>query len=217
MVNNKNELVGLWKKIFNQVYETSSYAELFACSYLCRSHNHLNKEIAERNLEILKKHNGFFVPFEHGMAYAVVLSLTKLLEGEKQLSLHYLVCEAEKFKINKNREFNELKKKHQDTIDKLKIARDNFFAHRHKNFEKIDIPSRDTLFNLLNDTASFLNSIGSELEDSHSYLWNEENEGFAEETRRDFQLVLDNLYRGESARIKEIELKYSAKLHTLTK
>ena len=78
MESNKKNLLELWQKIFNQLHATSSYAELFACIYLCRSRSYLNEETAKRNLKILNKHKGFIVPFEQGIAYAVVLSLTSL-------------------------------------------------------------------------------------------------------------------------------------------
>lgn len=215
MANNKEELLSLWQKIFNQVYEISAYAQLFACSYLCISSNHLDKETAERNLKILNTYKNFFSTFEHGISYAVVLSITKLFEDKKELSLLYLVSEAAKFKINHSKDaYATLKETHLETLKALKIARNNFFAHRNKEFNKFDLPSRDKIFALLKDIACFLNAIGrefknSELKNTHVYAF---EEGFAEGITRDFQLVLDNLYRGERARITEIEVKYSEKL-----
>ena len=162
----------------------------------------------------MNTYKNFFGTLEGGIAYATVLSITKLFEEKKKLSLLYLVHEAAKFKINHGDAYTKLENTHQETLKALKAARDNFFAHRNKEFNKIDLPSRDKIFALLKDIADFLNAIGREfkstgLKNTHVYAF---KEGLAEGIKRDFQLVLDNLYRGEHARITEIEVEYSEKL-----
>ena len=219
MPNNKEELLSLWNRICSQVYKTSSYAELFACSYLCRSSNHLDKETVERNLEIIDRHKFFFQPLEDGISYAVVLSITKLFEKDEKkkerLSLFNLISEAKKFHITCGDPEKDLSEENKETLKKLRIARNNFFAHGNKQFDKVVIPSRNQIFDFLKDITVFLNSIGMQfkydglLENSHQYAW---KDGFAENIKKDFQLVLDNLYRGERARITEIEIEYSEKL-----
>ncbi|MBI4359890.1 MAG: hypothetical protein HY564_02250 [Candidatus Jacksonbacteria bacterium] len=214
MPNNKEELLNLWKEIFSQVYEASYYTQLFACSYLCRSSAHLDTETVKKNLEIIDKHKNFFSQLEYGISYAVVLSIVKLFEPKNRLSLLYLSSEAKKFKITCDDLKNGLAEEDCETLKKLETARHNFFAHRNKEFSEVILPSRDKIFCLLKAIASFLNSIGMNfknagLESTHQYLW---KEGFAEAVTKDFQLVLDNLYRGERARITEIEVEYSEKL-----
>lgn len=190
MVNHKEELLNLWKKIFHQVYNASAYAQLFACSYLCINSSHLDKETAERNVKIYNSHKHFFRWFEHVTSYAAVLSITKLFEDKKKLSLCYLVSEAAKFKINHSDAYATLKNTHKETLKALMMARHNYFAHINKGFDKIDLPSRDKIFALLNDIASFLNALGmefrkAELEGTHNYVW---EEGFARRCQESFSI-----------------------------
>lgn len=212
MHSSQDALLNLWKKIFNQLYEASAYAELLSCSYLSRSKLHLDSKTAERNVELQKRHVYFFDALEYGIAYAAVLSITKLFEPKERLSILNVINEAKKFKIDMATEFENLKKTHKKTLKQLKTARDEFFAHRRKDMEKINIPSRNDAFLLLNAIAELLKKIGSQIPPGHGYTWDEENEGFARDTRVSFQLMIDNLYRGEQARLAEIEIEYSKKL-----
>lgn len=212
MHSSQEDLLNLWRKIFNQLHEASAYAELLSCSYLSRSKTHLNLEVAERNVELQKRHLYFFNIMEHGIAYATVLSITKLFESKERLSILNVINEAEKFKIDVTGDFESLKKAHDNTLKQLKAARDEFFAHRRRDLEKVNIPSRDDIFALLHAVAELLKKIGAKIPPGNGHTWDEENEGFARDTRASFQLMIENLYRGEQARLADIKIKYSPKL-----
>ena len=67
------------------------------------------------------------------------------------------------------------------------------------------------MYELINDIADLLNSIGKNLpEGGESYLW---ESGWKQELQRDFQHVLDNLHRGEMARLADISVTYNRKLY----
>ena len=212
MHSSQDALLNLWKKIFNQLHEASAYAELLSCSYLSRSKTHLDLKTAERNIELQKRHIYFFRIMESGIAYATVLSITKLFESKERLSILNVINEAKKFKIDVTADFESLGKNHGKTLKQLKTARDEFFAHRRKDLEKTNVPSRDDIFALLHAIAELLKKIGSSMSPGHGHTWDYENEGFARDTRMSFQLMIENLYRGEQARLAEIEIEYSKKL-----
>lgn len=195
------KLKKIWRDLFCQIYESTSYAEMFAYSRLCISTPYLFKSIAERNLKTWNIYVNFFVPLQNGMRDALILSITRLFESKKQYSLDYLVSEAKNLKINKVEELTNLRNKHNAVLEKTKKARDNFTAHRAKSFEEmmLGLPPADEMLNLLNDTATFLNSFSEVF--NESYQW---NDGFTERVRNDFESVLENLFIGQNVRLNGI-------------
>jgi hypothetical protein len=70
------------------------------------------------------------------------------------------------------------------------------------------------MYELINDVAQLLNSMGKDLQEGGvSYWWKPEESGWKKEIQRDFQHVLDNLHRGEAARLAEIPIMYGRKLY----
>jgi len=215
--NNKEELKKLWDDFFSHLYETSMYCELLFCCALSKSTVYMGEKDANHNLEIIKKYNYFFQSLENGICYATVLSITQLFEDGKdkqKRTLSYLIDEAKKYKIDRDKEFDELKEKHKDSLQQLKDARDTYFAHREKNYKLPTIPSSDKMYELINHVARFLNSMGKDLQEGGvSYWWKPEESGWKKEIQADFQHLLDNLYRGESARLAEVPITYGRKLY----
>lgn len=214
---NKNELKVLWDSLFNHLYETSAYCELLFCCALSKSTDYMGERDASRNIEIMNKYNYFFRSLEAGICYATVLSVTQLFEDGKdkrKRTLSYLLDEAKKYKIDREKEYEELKEINKEALQLLKDARDTYFAHRAKDFVLPTIPSSDRMYELINDIAKLLNSMGGDLEDGGvSYLWKDGEAGFKKEIQRDFQCLLDNLHRGESARLADIPIMFGRKLY----
>ncbi|MBU2103825.1 hypothetical protein KJ848_00635 [Patescibacteria group bacterium] len=213
----KEELKKLWDGFFNHLYETSTYSELLFCCALSKSKVYLSEQDAEHNVEIMGKYNYFFRSLESGICYATVLSITQLFEDGKnkqKRTLSFLLDEAKKYKINRDEEFETLKEKHKESLEMLKSARDTYFAHREKDYVLPTIPSSDNMYELINDIARLLNSMGRDLVDGGvSYWWKDEEAGFKKEVQTDFQHVLDNLYRGEAARLADISVMHRRKLY----
>ena len=213
----KEKLRKLWGDFFHHLYEASTYCEMLFCCALAKSKNHVGDQTANHNVEIFKKYNYFFKSLEHGICYATTLSVTQLFEdgkSKKNRTLAYLMDEAKKLKIDRDKEFAELKEKHKESLTQLKEARDACFAHRDKEFIEGKIPSRDKMYELINDIAKLLNSIGKDFDDGgHSYWWKDEEVGWAKTIQDEFQQVLDNLHRGEAARLADIQVKYKGKLY----
>ena len=213
----QEDLRKLWKEFFHHLYETSTYSELLFSCALSKSKNYVGEQTAQHNVEILKKYNYFFQSLEHGICYATVLSITQLFEdgtNKKKRTLAYFLDEAKKLKIDRDKQFEELKQKHAEPLEQLKTARDTYFAHREKGITKSTIPSSEKISELLNDIAELLNSVGSDFDNGgETYLWKKEEAGWSKNIQADFQHVLDNLYRGEAARLADIKVKYERKLY----
>lgn len=216
-INNRKELKALWDSYFGRLYETSTYCELLFCCALSKSSVYMGTQDANHNVEIMKKYNYFFRTMESGACFAAVLSITQLFEDGKsknKQTLSYLLDEAKTYKIDREKEYDELKQKHETSLELLKDARDTYFAHRAKDFVLPTIPSSDKMYELINDVAKLLNSMGKDLmEGGVSYLWKDEEAGWRKEIQRDFQHVLDNLFRGEAVRLADIPIKYGRKLY----
>lgn len=215
--NNKGELKKLWDGFFNRLHEATAYCELLFCCALSKSTTYLDQETANYNLEVFTKYVYFFRALESGICYALVLSMTQLFEDgrdKQKETLSYLLDEAKKFKIDREKEFEELKEKHKVSLKLLKDARDTYFAHREKDQKPPTIPSANKMYELINDIARFLNSMGKDLiEGGVSYWWKDEDAGFKKQMQADFQHVLDNLQRGEAARLADIPIRYGRKLY----
>lgn len=215
--NNKSELKKLWDGFFSHLYETSTYCELLFCCALSKSTTYMGEKDANHNLEIMKKYNYFFQSLEHGICYATVLSITQLFEDGKnkqKRTLSYLLDEAKKYKIDQEKAYEELKEKHKESLQLLKDTRDTYFAHREKDYKLPTIPSSDKMYELINDIAQLLNSMGKDLQEGGvSYWWKPEESGWKKEIQTDFQHLLDNLYRGEAARLADIPIRYGRKLY----
>ncbi|MFZ2719656.1 MAG: hypothetical protein WAZ27_02175 [Minisyncoccia bacterium] len=215
--NSKEELKKLWDGFFSHLYETSTYCELLWCCALSKSPVYIGENEANHNVEIMKKYNYFFRSLESGICYATVLSITQLFEDGKnkqKRTLSYLLDEAKKYKIDREKEFEELKERHKKSLRLLKDARDTYFAHREKNYALPTIPSNKKMYELINDIAKLLNSVGKDFDGGGvSYWWKDKEAGWKREIQTDFQHVLDNLHRGESARLADIPVKYGRKLY----
>lgn len=215
-ISDKEKLKKLWDDYFNRLFEISTYTELLFCCALSRSSTYLDAHTLNHNLEIRKKYRYLFQSLESGICYATVLSITQLFEDgndKRKRTISYLLDEAKKFKIDREKEYAELKIKHENTLQMLKDARDTHFAHRGKEHKLPTIPSSDKMYELINDVAKLLNSMGKHLMDGGvSYMWKDEEAGWKKEIQRDFQNVLDNLHRGEAARLAEIPVRYTGKM-----
>lgn len=216
-MNNKEELKKLWDSFFSRLYETSTYCELLFCCALSKSTDYLDVQTANYNLEVHTEYVYFFRGLESGICYALVLSIMQLFEDgqdKRKETLSYLLNESKKFKIDRDEEFKELKEKHEVSLKILKDARDTYFAHREKDQKPPTIPSSDKMYELINDIAKLLNSMGGTLiEGGISYSWKDEESGFKKQMQADFQHILDNLHRGEAARLADIPIKYGRKLY----
>ncbi len=217
-IQTKDDLKKLWVDFFHHLYETSTYCELLYAPLLASSKKHIGEKTAKHNYEIIKKYNYFFNSVERGISYALVLSVTQMFEDgndKRKRTLAYLLDEARKFKINKWHNYESLQVRHKETLENLKSARDQYFAHRQKNLNVKSIPSANKMYALLNDIADLLNYIGQEFENGgETYLWHKNEAGWSKKVQGDFQRILDNLHRGEATRKAEIEVKYSRKLYT---
>lgn len=215
--NNKEELKKLWDSFFARLYEATAYCELLFCCTLSISKVYLDEQTANYNLEVHKQCVYFFRALESSSCYALVLSMTQLFEDGKNKqkeTIPYLLDEAKKFKVDREKEFEEMKEKHKESLKLLKDARDTYFAHREKGQKPPDIPSSDRMYELINDIAKLLNSMGGTLIDGGvSYPWKDEESGFKRQMQADFQHVLDNLHRGEAARLADIQVTYGRKLY----
>ncbi len=211
-ISNEEKFKKLWKDFSVKVYETSLYYSLYYSSHHAKSYKMLGKETANHNVEVIEKYNYFFSSLEESACYAAILSTTMFFDKKRGLEkINYLLDEAAKFKIDRKENFDTLCKNHKDTIKRLEKVRNEHFAHRSIEKRKLVIPSHDKVFDLLNDIMKLLNSIGGEF--GESYRWSECKPGWSEDVKRDFQRVIDNLYRGEAARLAEINVKYNKKIY----
>lgn len=155
----------------------------------------VTEEMAERYAEIQRYHPNFFISAERAfLVDFVMMSLHSFDKRDDSYSLYKVDREAtEKFEQNNI-----------NVIKPLRDARHKIFAHRdiYTSIQEYKIPSVIDLDNFFKNLIEFYNKLTSIVDDSSTRFSN------AEEIKHDIELLFMNLYRGESMRKKEIDIKW---------
>ncbi len=153
----------------------------------------VSEEMANRYVEIQNYHNNFFGITELAfLIQFVLLSLHGFDKDDRSFSL-YKVDEQETKKFIVDNKV---------VLDMLFSLRNKIFAHRDAGSNQYQIPSIKNLDSFFKNLIEFYNKLTLKIDDSKTIFLN------AEEIKFDIEHLFMNLYRGELARKKEIEIKW---------
>ena len=179
----------------SNIFEAFSAYNAWKMIYFSRSKNIVSSNMAERYVEIQKYHVNFFVATERAfLVNFIMMSLHPFDKRDDSFSL---------YKISKEK-MEGFVKENNVVLDKLKIVRNKLFAHRDNEASNnsYDIPSIDNLDCFFKKLIDFYNQLTSEIDSSTTEFTN------ATEVKQDIEILFQNLYRGESMRKLEIDIKY---------
>lgn len=155
----------------------------------------VSNEMAERYVEIQKYHSEFFVTTERAfLINFVILSLHSFDPRNDSYSLYQLdKKEAESFVRNNSK-----------VITALRTLRNKLFAHRDIDAitSQYKIPPIIDLDQFFKNLVEFYNKLSNQVDKSSTIFSN------AEEIKKHIELLFMNLYRGEAARKREIDVKW---------
>jgi len=151
-----------WNDLVKQFGDAYCYNEFLIALRSAKAISEVGKDIAEKNENIKSQYHLLFPAIEASLNYSLTLSVCHFFDLPSERRKEEL--RSIPFFLNqlndkmKKKEFGLLKKNNMDTIDKLRYARNNFFAHR--TVDRVTMPCLLQNRKLLDDLNKFINSIG---------------------------------------------------------
>ena len=179
----------------SNIFEALSAYNGWKMLFLSKSKGVVSSEMAERYVEIQKYHPEFFTLTERAfLVDFVLLVLHSFDKRDDSFSL---------YKVNE-KETEDFVKNNKVVIDKLKALRNKIFAHKdiYTNASEYQIPSVIDLDKFFDNLIVFYNKLTSVVDDSSTGFSN------AKEIKQQIEFLFMNLYRGETMRKKEIDIKW---------
>jgi len=179
----------------SNIFEAFSAYNGWKMIFLSKSKGVVSNEMAERYVEIQKYHPQFFSLTERAfLVDFVLLILHSFDKRDDSFSL---------YKVNE-KETEDFVENNKVVISKLKALRNKIFAHRdiYTNANDYQIPSAIDLDKFFDNLIIFYNKLTSKVDDSSTNFSN------AKEIKQQIEFLFMNLYRGETMRKKEIDIKW---------
>lgn len=165
----------------------------------------VNKETAEVYIKLVNSHKGFFMPMLESTLSFYTIGLNSLVSSNDKKSLEKLVNKLQVNGKDYRKNLEALRKAHEKTLKSLTDLRMGYFAHAGNiDLNTVDPISEDAHIKLFDDLKNILNKINSEV--FHNVVWYMDEE--AREAIKDTHDMMDNLLRGESQRLSEIDVDY---------
>lgn len=189
-------------------------------AYLVRRETYLhfnkavNPETAEAYIKVITSLKGFFMPILESSLSFYTIGLNSLVSSKDTKSLEKLVNKLQANGIDYRKDLEILRKDHEKTLKSLTDLRMGYFAHAGNiDMNLVDPISENAHIKLFDDLKSFLNKVNSEV--FQEVVWYMEGE--AREAIKDTHDMMDNLLRGETQRISEIDVDYISDTFTAEK
>lgn len=159
-----------------------------------KSSAEVGQEKAEMYVKIQNYHAQFFTVVEKSVLVSFVVTVLHAFDRNKHepYSLYLYDKEKTKLFVNGNKA----------VIDELFTVRNKVLAHRDKDATDNKIPSVERLNAFFENLFKFYNELTHEYESSTTMFDN------AEEVKRDIEHLFMNLERGETVRLKEIDIEW---------
>lgn len=162
-------------------------------------------EAAQQNTNLINLHKGFFFPVETALQYRIVIELHTLFEaGKSREAIPGLVSSLAKRGKDYHTNYSRLKQDFDAEITMIDEVRNNMYAHKNIEVNQLSLPSAIRMGKLIDKISEFLNEVTAQ-SFGHSWIFDDEENL---EAIRDTELLVDNLIRGEAARLSQIECEY---------
>jgi hypothetical protein len=162
----------------------------------------VGRQLAEKYTEIQNYHGSYFTITQKSLLITWVV-----------LICHCFEKRSDSFSIEKiaKKKYISFFNDNKGLIEQLLSARSKLFAHRNKNITptSIKIPSIDKMDQFWIKIEGLYNSI------TLDFGMSETRFDGAESIKTDIENLYANLYRGEAARLAEIDVKYTKSLETI--
>lgn len=185
----------------SNIFEAKSAYIAWKMLAYSRAEKVVGRELAEKYTEIQNYHSSFFTITQKSLLITWVV-----------LICHCFEKRSDSFSIEKiaKKQYISFFNDNKSLIEQLRSARSKLFAHRNKNItpSSIKIPSIDKMDQFWIKIEGLYNSITLDFDRSETRF-----DG-AESIKTDIENLYANLYRGEAARLTEIDVEYTKSLET---
>ena len=226
------EIQEMFKRLSSEMCEVVESYHIWATLVFSRSILEIGKEKAEKNVEIMGLYKDFFVTTERNHMHAFIVGISKFFDRDSRvLSIQQLIQKikesediitADIFKeVCPNRFFpedfkdgykpihdkdvkyiEELRKKHEPIIGNLKTIRDKQSVHNDMKVIKATFIPNEVV-KLIEAIQEMFNKLSGRFESSTT-VWHH----LKDDAVRSTKFLLENLERGEVARMKEDKEKW---------
>lgn len=191
----KKEIIDYFR---NNIFEAYAAYTLWKVIAYSKSTGVVDKNMADRYVEIQNYHGEFFSITERATVIAfVILILHPFDKDSRAYSFYEINDEETKDFVIDNKE----------VLDELFLVRNKVFAHRDKDVTKstlndYPLPSVERLDTFFESLIKFYNQLCVIVDGSTTLFSNAEN------IKNDTEHLFMNLYRGENIRKKEIDIEW---------
>lgn len=171
----------------------------------------INPDSSKAYLEVINSHKGFFLPVQEALRATMTIELSSFIISKDNKSIRKAIEDLKNISggLDLTSEHNKLLKKHAKIIDHIEKFRNRYYAHK-TNADLLKLPtSSDKEFQeLFIDIKGLLNKAHGHFKNA---IWFMEDD--SRESVKDTHDMMDNLLRGESQRIREIDVEYISSVY----
>lgn len=175
----------------------------------------VNSESSKAYLEVINSNKGFFIPVQNALRLAFTVELNSFIVSNDQESLRKAIECLKKLDGGPDltADYSTLKSKNIKILKHIGGLRNQYYAHKSgQDLLKLP-PSSDKEFQeLFVDLKQLFNKAGSYFGQQHWFM-----EADSRESVKDTHDMLNNLLRGESQRISEINVEYLSDIYEMGK
>lgn len=175
----------------------------------------VNSESSRAYLEVINSNKGFFIPVQNALRLAFTVELNSFIVSNDQESLRKVIEYLKKLDGGPDLtgDYSLLKSKNIKILKHIGGLRNQYYAHKSgQDLSKLP-PSSDKEFQeLFIEIKKLFNKAGGYFGQQHWFM-----EGDSRESIKDTHDMLNNLLRGESQRISEINVEYISDMYQIGK
>ena len=200
-----DDVKNLLDKLGSQLFNIENYYLIYSELGL-----HYNKTVHEDSakayLEVINSHKGFFIPAQNALRSALTVELHQFIVANDEESLKKAIyyLSALEDAPDLRREYNTLLSKNKNAIKHLSDFRNKYFAHKSGvDTSKLTATSDKEFQELFTDIKELLNKASGYF-GSTTWFFDRDSSDAVRNTHE----MMNNLLRGESQRLNEIDVEY---------
>jgi hypothetical protein len=200
----------LLNKLGSQLFNIENYYLIY--SELGLHYNKaVNEDSAKAYLGVINSHKGFFIPTQNALRSALTVELHQFIVANDEESLQKAIVYLSMLDgvLDLNNDYKVLLNKNKNAIKHLSDFRNKYFAHKSGVDTSKLVASSDKEFQeLFTDIKELLNKASSHF-GSTTWFFDRDSTDAVKDTHD----MMNNLLRGESQRLSEIDVEYTSNVY----
>jgi hypothetical protein len=210
----KKEVEKLIKKLGSQLFNIENYYLVYSELGL-HSNSAVNSQSSKVYVEVMDSNKGFFIPVQNALRHALTVELHSFIVSKDWESFKNAIEHLKKLEdgLNLLPDYSLLKKNNKKILNHIEGLRNQYFAHKSgQDLSKLPNSSDKEFQNLFFDIKKILNKASNYFGNQFWYM-----EGDSRESIKDTHDMMNNLLRGESRRLSEINVEYISDIYRIGK